>query len=423
MIVRLHYGRDGLEVRVPDTATVLHMTSAPPLAAPDAQLAAQLDRPIGAAPLRQLAQGKRTACILISDITRPVPNELLVSALLRKLHAAGVAKSDVTILVATGIHRAATDDELIEMLGEPIVRGYHIVSHDARDANQQGDVGETANGTPVRVNKLYLAADLKIATGLIEPHLMAGFSGGRKSVCPGICSLDTVKVWHSPKFLESPQAREGCIAGNPVHDEALEIAQMAGVDFIVNAVLNEKREIVGIFAGDLVQAHAAGVEQCRKVVAAPIDEPFDVVVTTSAGYPLDTTFYQSIKGMTAALAAVKPGGTIILAAGMRQGVGGPEFTQLCRNTTDLGDFMHRIEHTNYFVTDQWQLEELVRAKRHADVWVYTDGLSQDALADLFVKPLSSVEAGIEEALRRHGPSATLAIIPEGPYVLPVVRGG
>ena len=194
---------------------------------------------------------------------------------------------------------------------------------------------------------------------------------------------------------------------------------MAGVDFIVNAVLNEKREVVGLFAGDLVKAHEAGVSKCREVVSAPIAEPFDAVVTTSAGYPLDTTFYQAIKGLTAAMPAVKERGTIILAAGMTQGIGGPEFTQLCQETRDLDAFMHRITDGGEFIIDQWQLEELVRAWRRADLWIYTDGLPADTLRGLFVKPLPSVEQGIAEALDKHGPKATLAVIPEGPYVLPV----
>jgi len=194
---------------------------------------------------------------------------------------------------------------------------------------------------------------------------------------------------------------------------------MAGVDFIVNAVLNDKREVVGLFAGDLVRAHEAGVLRCREVVSARIAEPFDVVVTTSAGYPLDTTFYQAIKGLTGALPAVKPGGTIILVAAMAQGIGGREFTQLCMDTPDLDTFMERLLGPDFYVTDQWQLEEMVRAARKADIWVYTTGVPKDSLRQLFVRPVDTVEAGIEAAMTKHGPNATLALIPEGPYVLPV----
>ena len=421
MMVKLNYDRGGLEVEAPAGAAILRMRSASRLGSLEATLRDALARPIGAPPLRELAAGRRSACVVISDITRPVPNKLILEAVLPVLHGAGIAPANVTLLVATGIHRPATDDELIEMVGADIAGAYRIVSHVARDPDANEHVGRTRRGTPVHVNKTYLAADLRITTGLIEPHLMAGFSGGRKSICPGIASLETVKVWHGPDFLESPRACEGVIAGNPVHEEALEIAQMVGVDFIVNAVLNEVREAVGLFAGDLVQAHEAGIERCRHVVSCPIAEPFDVVVTTSAGYPLDTTFYQAIKGLTAALPAVKQGGTIILAAGMGQGIGGPEFTDLCRDMPDLDTFVHRITQEGYYVTDQWQLEEMARAARRAALWVYTDGLPMETLADLFVTPVASVEAGIADALRLHGPSATLALIPEGPYVLPVVE--
>ncbi len=419
MKIRLEYDRDGLLIDAPDDAAILEMPETPGLRDPADAMRRALAQPIGSPPLRALAEGKRSACVLMSDITRPAPNALMMPAVLEELHAAGLPTEAITILVATGIHRAATREELTEMLGPDLVAHCRIVSHDARDPDAHAWLGRTRRGTPVRVNRLYADAELKVATGLIEPHLMAGFSGGRKSVCPGVCSLETVKVWHSPAFLESPRACEGSIEGNPVHEEALEIARMAGVDFIVNAVLNRHREVVGLFAGDLEAAHAAGVEACRRVVSVPFDEPFDVVVTTSAGYPLDTTFYQSIKGLTAALPAVKPGGVIILAAGMRQGVGGPEFTDLCRRTTDLEEFMRRIEREGFFQTDQWQLEEFVKAKRRADIWAYTDGLPAEALGDLFVRPLESVEAGIAEARRKHGPGASIAIIPEGPYVLPV----
>jgi len=424
MRVHLSYDRDGLDIGVPDaySPTVLHMRSAPGLADPQGALCAALAQPIGTPPVSELAKGRRTACIVISDITRPVPNQLILSALLADLQEAGIDQADITILVATGIHRPATPEELAEMVGAELASQCRFVNHVARDTDSHEHLGTTARGTPVYIDKTYLSADLKVLTGLIEPHLMAGFSGGRKSVCPGITSLETVKVWHSPAFLESPKAESGTLDGNPVHEEAQEIAQMAGVDFIINAVLNEKRETVGLFAGDLVEAHLAGVARCREVVSVPISEPFDVVVTTSAGYPLDTSFYQAVKGLTGAMPAVKPGGTIILAAGMAQGVGSEEFTQLCFDMPDLDTFMHRITNEGFFVTDQWQLEEHAKAARHADIWVYSDGVDRDTLAQLFVRPIDSVEQGIDEAMQKHGPGATLAIIPEGPYVLPVLAG-
>ena len=422
MRIHLSYDKDGLDIGVPDACspTVLHMQSARGLPDPQRSLRDALALPIGTPRLSELASGRRTACIVISDITRPVPNQLILPALLTDLDEAGIDRAAVTILVATGIHRPATPEELAEMVGSELLSQCQLVNHVARDADSHRHLGTTARGTPVHIDKTYLAADVKVLTGLIEPHLMAGFSGGRKSVCPGITSLETVKVWHSPAFLESPQAESGTLDGNPVHEEALEIALMAGVDFIVNAVLNEKRETVGLFAGDLVEAHLAGVACCRGVVSAPIPAAFDVVVTTSAGYPLDTTFYQAVKGLTGAMPAVKPGGTVILAAGMVQGVGSEEFTQLCLDMPDLDTFMHKITHEGYYVTDQWQLEEHAKAARHADIWVYSDGIDQDTLAQLFVRPIDSVEQGIGEAMQKHGPGATLAIIPEGPYVLPTL---
>ncbi|MDZ7375841.1 MAG: nickel-dependent lactate racemase [candidate division KSB1 bacterium] len=385
MRVKIDYGKDGLWIDVPDEnlVKILKMKPSRPILTPTTHIAQALAAPIGSPPLAQLAQGKKTACIVICDITRPVPNKILLPPLLNTLEQNGIGRDRITILIATGIHRPNLGDELIQLVGPEIASNYRIVNHYARRNETHSYLGKTSRGTDVLVDSSYVNAELKITTGFIEPHLMAGFSGGRKLICPGISSLDTVKVMHSPKILEHPNAREGVIDGNPFHEESLEIAKMAGVDFIVNVALNEDKQIIGIFAGDLEKAHQRGVEFVREQVGDTVAEPVDIVITTSAGYPLDATFYQSIKGLTAALPIVKKGGTIILAAECREGLGSPEFSKLLRETEDVEVFMHNILKDDYFVVDQWQFEEYAKVLRKAEVYLFSAGISAEDNTKIF----------------------------------------
>lgn len=419
MRVKIDYGKDGLWIDVPDRnlVKVLKMKPSQPIEAPGIRVAQALAAPIGSPPLAQLAQGKTTACIVICDITRPVPNKILLPPILNTLKQNGIDRDKITILIATGIHRPNLGDELIQLVGQEIASNYRIVNHYARRDETHTYLGKTSRGTDVFVDSSYVNAELKITTGFIEPHLMAGFSGGRKLICPGISSLNTVKVMHSPKILEHPNAREGIIAGNPFHEESLEIAKMAGVDFIVNVALNEEKQIIGIFAGDLEKAHQQGVEFVREQVGDTVAEPVDIVITTSAGYPLDATFYQSIKGLTAALPIVKKGGTIILAAECREGLGSPEFSILLRETEDVEVFMQNLLKEDYFVIDQWQFEEYAKVLRKAEVYLFSTGISAEDKDKIFATPISSIEQGINMALAKHGPNASIAVIPKGPYIL------
>jgi nickel-dependent lactate racemase len=302
------------------------------------------------------------------------------------------------------------------MVGPAIVERYRIENHDGRKLSSHTFLGETPRGVPVWVDSRYVQADLKITTGLIEPHFMAGFSGGRKLICPGLAALETVKVWHGPDFIEHPNARAGCLDGNPVHQENTRIGRMAGCDFIVNVVIDRQRRLLSVVAGDMEAAFARGVEFAGRLAADTVPKAVDIVVTTGAGYPLDATYYQSVKGMVTALPILKPGGTLILAAGMSEGIGSPEFQRLFDENPTPEAFIERICNTDYFVLDQWQLEEFVKVHRRGRVRVVTDGLAPDVLGRLFVEPAPSVEAAVADALAQYGPRATIAVIPEGPYV-------
>jgi nickel-dependent lactate racemase len=422
MRVTLDYGRTGLAVELPEhTLGPLSIREVPPVPDPEAAVEAALENPIGTPPLRHLARGRKDACVVICDVTRPVPNRVLLPPLLRILEDSGIPRQRILILVATGLHRPNLGAELEEMVGPDIARHYRIENHDGKNLQEHAYLGVTPRGVPVYIDRRYVEADLKITTGLIEPHLMAGYSGGRKVICPGLAALETVKVWHGPDFLEHPRADCGILDGNPVHEENTRIAWMAGCDFIVNVCIDGQRRITWVGAGHMDQAWQQGVRFCEQVVKVVLDEPVDIVVTSSAGYPLDTTWYQAVKGLTGALPIVKRGGTIILAASLSEGIGSPEFRRLLQENPDLQEFKRRILGKDYFVMDQWQLEELAKVLERCKVKVYSDGLPPETLRQCHVQPVASVEQAVAECLAEYGPQARVAVIPKGPYVLPVLR--
>jgi nickel-dependent lactate racemase len=419
MRCKLSYGRSVLEVELPAQRVVKSLAYQPamPLVNPCETLDDLLRSPLGTPPLAELARGKRDACILICDITRPVPNELILRPVLSTLEQVGIPRDKILLLIATGLHRPNLGDEIVELVGPEIAANYRIENHDGLDLAAHAYLGDSPRGVPIWIDSRYVNAELKITTGLIEPHLMAGYSGGRKVICPGIAALETVKVWHGPRFLEHPLADCGIIDGNPVHEENSWIASRAGCDFIVNVVMDDERRPLAFFAGNMHRAFYQGVEFVRDIVRDTVPEPVDIVVTSSAGYPLDTTFYQSVKGMTGALPIVKQGGTIVIAASLTEGIGSQPFQQLFQEHPDLDTFMQRILGKDYFVMDQWQLEELAKVRRKARVKMVSDGLSASVLDRLFVESAPSVELAVAESLAEYGSQATIAVIPKGPYVL------
>ncbi len=422
MRVRLDYGKTGLEAELPDANLigVLGLKPAPPLADPTAAVEAALQAPLGTAPLAQLATGRRDACIVLCDITRPVPNTILLPPVLRTLEAAGLPPERITLLVATGTHRPNLGAELETLVGADIAARYRILNHDCRDRDAHRFLGASPNGVPVWLDKTYCEADLKITLGLIEPHFMAGYSGGRKLVMPGLAAFETVQRWHCPRFLESPLATNGSVVGNPVHEEALAIARLMPPDLILDVTLDESNRMTGVFAGELEQAWRQGVEFAAQHVCAAAPQAADVVVTTCAGYPLDATFYQAVKGMVGALPVVKPGGTIVIAAECAEGLGSPDFARVLLETDDLEAFVAHISQPDVFVPEEWEVEELAKATRDARIVCVAGGIPADTLSRCFVTPAPTVEAGVERALQQHGREASLLAIPRGPYVIPYV---
>ena len=419
----MDYGKTGLMVDLPNDKVIgpLEIKNATPLANQSQAISDALSHPIGSKPLAEIAKGKKTACILICDITRPVPNKVILPQILKTIEDAGVPRSGITILIATGLHRPNEGEELVELVGEDIANNYRVENHHGKETSEHDYLGITPKGVPVYIDSRYIRAELKITTGLIEPHLMAGYSGGRKVICPGIAGIETVKVWHGPKFLEHPNADCGIVEGNPVHEENTYIALMSGCDFIVNVCVDGNRQITWAGAGDMIKAWEAGVSFVRQVVRVAIKEPVDIVLTSCAGYPLDITWYQAVKGLIGALPILKKGGTIILVASLTEGLGCPEFQQVLSANPDLEAFKKRILETDYFVMDQWQLEEFAKVIEKCKVKVFSKGLEHSVLSKCHVTPIDSVEQAIADSLQEYGPSARIAVIPKGPYVLACVE--
>jgi nickel-dependent lactate racemase len=335
------------------------------------------------------------------------------------LERAGISREDITILIATGLHRPATEAEIREICGEETAARYRVCNHHARELSEHRGLGTTAAGTPVYIDERFVSADLHITLGFIEPHLMLGYSGGRKLIAPGLAAQETIKVLHSPHFMRDHRAVEGSIEANPLHRELLEIASMARHDFLLDVALGRgtpRRPIAAIFAGEPVAAHRQGVGFVSRVMLETLRDPVDAVITTAAGYPLDLTFYQAVKGITAASHIVKPGGKILLLAACEEGVGGADFARLLAEGLSDHAFMQKIAGAPVTV-DQWQLEKLALVTDRAEVCYYVPGLPREFHSAVWGKVCASAEEAIYALMGTLERNARVAVIPEGPYVL------
>ncbi|MCX8072691.1 MAG: nickel-dependent lactate racemase [Candidatus Binatia bacterium] len=422
MNVRLDFGRRGIDVELPVglDVTVTQGQRRPRVADPTGAVLHALEQPIGTPPLAQLAHGRKRAVVVISDKTRPIPYRTVLPPILDTLNRAGLGPGEVEILVATGLHRPNTADELVEMLGEDVLRSYRVRNHVARNQDEHAFVGSTKRGTEIWIDRGYLNADLRILTGLIEPHLMAGYSGGRKAVCPGIAGVRTIRAVHGPKMLEG-WVGPGIIEGNPFHEEMLEVVKLTGADFLCDVTIDRNRCVTGVFAGDVVAAHARGVRAVEEQTLVAVAEPADVVLVSAGGYPLDQTLYQSIKGLVAALNVVRPGGAIVLVAELAEGAGSEEFVGLLQSVQSPGEFMHRVWQPDFFTFDQWMVQHLCQVLRKASVWIAAPKPVLQFREGFAVQWAPTPEAAIDAALRHVG-GKHLLVIPDGPYTLATVRG-
>lgn len=417
MRVEFAFGKTGLTVELPagPDYRVLEARWAEALTDEMAAIEQALDAPIGTPPLEELARGCESAAISVCDITRPAPNRLTLPPLLKRLAAAGIPKERTTILIATGLHRPATESEIVEILGPEVAASYPVVNHNARETADHRQLGQTKSGTPVAIDRRYTDAALHITLGFIEQHLMAGFSGGRKLIAPGLAWQETIKTLHSPRFMRDRRAVEGSIEENPLHQELLEIASMAGHDFVLDVVLAEGRRVAAAFGGEPRQAHAAGIEFVRSRTTQWIPAQVAAAVTSSAGYPLDLTFYQVVKGVTAASHIVKPGGIILLMAACAEGAGAAEFSRLIKESPEAGAFLSRIA-AEPVTIDQWQLEKLALVAQTHRIWWYTPGLPEEYHSSVWGRVFRTAEEALEALRDEVGAGGEVAVIPEGPYV-------
>jgi nickel-dependent lactate racemase len=456
--VALEYGDREIEILVPPGTKTLGMREFPPLARPREEIRLSLEKPIGTAPLPAILRGKGkppedlTVCIATSDITRPVPyrgENGILDPLLGTLHECGVRRENVTLLVGTGTHRPSTPEEKIEMFGARVAGEYRIIDHVCDDESMMAFIGRTLSGTEIHINRHFVEADVRIATGLVESHFMAGVSAGRKAVCPALVSWKTIERFHSAQFLSSSRATNLVMEGNPCHEEALEIARRAKVDFVVNTVLNRRLELIGVFSGDLEQSHEKAAELVRRVVAIPVGREYDIVLT-HGGY-VGINHYQNAKAACNALPAVRKNGFVILGACERDAdpVGPAHYRTLVHLLKMQGPDGYLALLLNpawKFTRDQWepQMWGKVIEKVGEDGLLYCSAFIPEAdqrllpgtpgwdfLPDrIFPKDGEATRVMVQNALifafhhpKWKGAAPSVAFIKEGPYAVPFFLPG
>ena len=417
MRVELAYGRHGTSVEVPDGAEVIAPLDEPGLHDEAASVTAALRRPLAGPPLHELASGATRIAVVFPDLTRPMPNRMVLPPLLAELARGGVPDDRITLLCATGTHRQATAAEMEELVGPEIVARYTIVDHDGTSEDHLG-VGRV-DGTSVLLQREYVEADLRIITGFVEPHFFAGFSGGPKAVCPGLAANSTILEAHHPRRIADVRATFVTRAGNPVHDFVRAAVALAPPHLSVDVSINRARQVTSVFAGPLAVAHNAACAHVQSTAVRVVSAPFDLVVSTNGGYPLDRNLYQAVKGMAAAERIVRPGGCIVMAAACEDGVpAGGAFARLLADARTPADL---IGASGAPELDRWQAQVLGRVLARAEVQLFADGLARDALPSALLTLVSDLDGVVSSACARLGPGARVAVMPEGPLTVATVR--
>ena len=426
MKTSLLFGREELELDLPEEIKIHEINKYPMPLLEDVEGSVKraLLEPIGSPSLSELAKGTSSVCILICDITRPVPNGLLLPPLLDTLMAQGINKEDILILVATGLHRPNEGEELRELVGsDEVFRSFRIENHFARDREAHIDLGMTSQEIPIGIDRRFYDADLRIATGLVEPHFMAGYSGGRKVVAPGVAYKDTILKFHTSHILEHPRAVSCVMEGNPLHEAQLEIIRKIGDIYALNVAIDDKRRLGTVTFGAIEESHLAAVAFMKKYAEVDIDRRFKTIVTSAGGYPLDKTYYQTVKGMVGPMDILEPGGTIIIASECSEGMGSPEFAaaqqMLCTHGQE--EFMNILDGRTEALIDEWQTEMLLKPLRQGSIKLFTEQLDEADLSKIFVEHVTDLHQTILDCVKDHDDSE-IAVIPEGPYVVPRYTG-
>ena len=418
--VDLAYGSAALSVELPSRATtVITPRHRMPATDPMATLRAAIEAPVAGPPLRAIARPGQRVAISVCDVTRPQPRVPMLGAIMEALDGI-IRPEDVVVLIATGTHRASSPDERRAMLGDDVLAHWRVEDHDARDDGSLVDLGMVGD-VPVFLAREWVDADVRITTGFVEPHFFAGFSGGPKMVAPGLAGLATTLELHNARRIGDPRATWGICEGNPVHDSVRAVAAATGVDFALDVLLDDDKRITQAFAGDVLAMHAAAREVARREAMQAVDAPFDIVITTNSGYPLDQNLYQAVKGMSAAAEVVRPGGTIICAAECRDGL--PDhgsYGKLLRQARSPADILQRIAASPVTIPDQWQVQIQARIQTKATVLLRTDGLSDDEVRAAHLEPISDIGTAVRSILDER-PDARICVLPEGPQTIPYLR--
>jgi nickel-dependent lactate racemase len=418
MNVRLAYGREGLEVCLPDHAVVIEPQEAEGLQDEKEAFLQAVRNPIGTPPLKDIVKNTDKVCIVISDMTRPTPNHKLVPWLLEELSF--VPRDQVVVINGTGSHRDNTREELVRMLGEEVVNSVRVINNNAFDKSTQVYLGKSSTGADIYLNKEYCESDIKIVTGFIEPHFFAGFSGGPKGVMPGIAGIETILHFHNAKMIGHPNSTWGQLDGNPVQQEAAEIALRSNPDFMLNVALNGRKQITAFFAGDIIQAHRVGCEYVRSHSMVRCEKPFDIVITSNSGFPLDQNLYQAVKGMSAAQRIVKQGGAIICAAECSDGLPNHgNYAKILQMRKTPREILDMINDESFSVFDQWQVQKQALIQTWADVYVYS-GLSREDVEKAMFRYTDNIERTLAELLQKYGERAAVGVMPLGPLTIPYI---
>ena len=426
MKIDFKYGKDILSLEVPKDSIIYSSSYPKEYRTGSELLIKSLSDPISTKPLKDLLAQKRKGdiVIVVSDITRPIPYKTFLPALLKYLHEAGIPKNVIKILVATGMHRGSTLEEKIEMFGKEIVDKYCIIDHNAEDEKHLSTLTKKSwSGSTIKLNSLYVEAGFRIITGLVEPHFMAGFSGGRKSICPGLASLETIKKFHGYQFLNNPKAANAILVDNPCHLENTSIAHICPPDFGINIILNQNRELNKIISGDPFLSHEFAISYLKDKCCKIVTQPADLIITSCGGYPLDTTFYQCVKGFVNCLPALKNNASIIAFGSCTEGVGSIEYKSLMKQYSNkIDSFIDDIKHNRFFIKDQWQFQMHIRVIKKIglqNLHFYTNGISEKELSYLSINKHFIKNKDLAIPIQEHIDNIVklnkiIAVLPEGP---------
>ena len=422
--VKLLYGKNGITLNIQDdwNANIIRKPLMPIIDDISGEVNKALNNPINSLSIDKISSKGKSVCILVCDITRPVPNKLFLKQIIIKFINAGISADNILIIIATGLHRPASQDEINEIIGSSwVLKNIKIENHFARDDSMHKNIGTTKQGNIVKLDKRFVDADIKIATGLVEPHFMAGYSGGRKVIAPGIAHADTITTFHSARYMENPNATSCNLINNPLHEDQLEIVNMIGQVYAINCVIDEERNLSYINFGEIISSHMKAVNFVSSFAKVKCNNSYNTIITTAAGAPLDGTFYQTVKGMVTPLEILKKGGDLIITSECSEGLGSEEFIASQKKLLEIGPnkFLENILKKDFAAIDEWQTEMEIKSLIKGNIFLFSEGLSEKDKLYTGVNIINNIAKTIDESIKRHN-NNNIAIIPEGPYVIPAI---